>query len=68
MTVDVAKFALQLTCATLAAVLAAQLPTTTVGAVGEEAVGFCLSRIQERLEGVVLHDDGTAEVLREEVL
>ena len=68
MTVDVAKFALQLTCATLAAVLAAQPPTTTAGAVGEEAVGFCLSRIQERLEGVVLHDDGTAEVLREEVL
>ena len=67
-TVDVAKFALQLTCATLAAVLAAQPPTTTAGAVGEEAVGFCLSRIQERLEGVVLHDDGTAEVLREEVL
>ena len=70
MTVDVAKFALQLTCATLSAVFVAQIPATTVSAVGEEAVESCLFRMQERLEGVVLHahDDGTAEVLREEVL
>ena len=69
MTVDVAKFAFQVTCATLAAVFVAQLPAS-LGDAGDQVFEATLSGIQERLEGMVLHDgsEGAVEALREEVL
>lgn len=68
--VDVAKFALQVTCTLLAGPLVAQLPVLSLGAVGEETAKAAFSKMVERLEGLALHDndDGAAGVPREEVL
>ncbi|CAM9968674.1 unnamed protein product [Laminaria digitata] len=69
MTVDLAKFALQVTCASLAAVAVAQLPATTLGGVGEQAVEAASASLSEVLGGVILRgdDDEAAGVLRGEV-
>ncbi|CAM9824984.1 unnamed protein product, partial [Laminaria digitata] len=66
---DVAKFGLQATFSTLGVMIAA-LPTTTVGALGEEAFRAALSRIQGRLEGLVIdgHDEGALEGVQVQAL
>ncbi|MEP5350938.1 MAG: hypothetical protein ABJZ75_01165, partial [Luteolibacter sp.] len=68
MTVDFAKFALQVTCASLAAVAVAQLPASTLG-VGEQAAEAAFGSLPGMLGGVTLRadDDEAAEVLHGEV-
>ncbi|CAM9180685.1 unnamed protein product, partial [Laminaria digitata] len=70
MTVDLAKFALQVTCASLAAVAVAQLPATTLGGVGEQAVEAASAPLPGMLGGLALRvdDDEVAEILRGEAL
>ena len=69
MTVDLAKFALQVTLASLATVVVAQLPATTLGGVGEQAVEAASASLSGTLGGLTLRDDNdeAAEVLRGEV-
>ena len=69
-TVDLAKFALQVTCASLVAVAVAQLPVTTLGGVGEQAAEAALASLPGMLAGPTLcaDDDEAAEVLRGEVI
>lgn len=56
-TFDVAKFVLQATCATLAAMVVGHLPSTASG-FGEQLVDAAVSRLQERLEASVSDDRG----------
>lgn len=69
MTVDVAQFALQVTLASLATGVVAQLPATTLGGVGEQAVEAASASLSGTLGGLTLRDDNdeAAEVLRGEV-
>ncbi|CAM9393730.1 unnamed protein product, partial [Laminaria digitata] len=57
MTVDVAKFALQVTCATVAAVAVAQLPATTLGGVGGQAGEAASAGLSGMLGGLTLRGD-----------
>lgn len=60
-TFDVAKFVLQATCATLAAMVVGQLPSTS--GFGDQLVDAAVSRLQERLEASVPGDrDGQVGV------
>ena len=69
MTVDVAQFALQVTLASLATGVVAQLPAITLGGVGEQAVEAASASLSGTLGGLTLRDDNdeAAEVLRGEV-
>ena len=69
MTVDLAKFALQVTLASLATGVVAQLPATTLGGVGKQAVKAVSASLSGTLGGLTLRDDNdeAAEVLRGEV-
>ena len=69
MTVDLSKLALQMTLASLATGVVAQLPATTLGGVGEQAVEAASASLSGTLGGLTLRDDNdeAAEVLRGEV-
>lgn len=63
MTFDVTKFALEVTSASLAAVVVAQFQFATPDDIGEQAVETALTRLQGTLEGLVLLDGDDEEVL-----
>ena len=69
MTVDLSKLALQMTLASLATGIVAQLPATTLGGVGEQAVYAASASLSGTLGGLTPRDDNdeAAEVLRGEV-
>lgn len=69
LSVNVAKFALQVACSTLAAVAVPFLPATALGAAGEKTMEAAVSALQLQMEQVVISDgDGeSAEGLRQEV-
>ena len=64
MTVDVAKFALEVIFATLGSMALAQIPSTILADTGEQAVEAALSGIQQGLEALVIKEEQSKEVFK----